>query len=254
MRRADHQLAWMLLGIAAIYLAVAAVMSTLPDPRRAGPVAGPAILAILISGLVACIVIGLRIRAYSRTGILLYFGGIAAFNLWNGIVVATSLTTRWWAPSPTQLSLRPQRGGRLHTAAGRGLADLAALSHPRHALDDLLGHPVRFSIAALLAAASKVEFSFVRDHVEVTDSMLSKQVSTLEQAGYVKVDKGFVGKRGRTWLSLTKGRPANVRTPYGRASRDRAKRRGRRRRPAALAFTSPLAGEVPAEGGGAPEA
>jgi DNA-binding MarR family transcriptional regulator len=78
------------------------------------------------------------------------------------------------------------------------------LSHPRHGLDDLFGHPVRFSIAALLAAASRVEFSFVRDHVEVTDSMLSKQVSNLEQAGYVKVDKGFVGKRGRTWLSLTK--------------------------------------------------
>ena len=78
------------------------------------------------------------------------------------------------------------------------------MSHPRHALDDLLGHPVRFSIAALLAAASKVEFSFVRDHVEVSDSMLSKQVSTFEQAGYVKVDKGFVGKRGRTWLSLTR--------------------------------------------------
>jgi DNA-binding MarR family transcriptional regulator len=78
------------------------------------------------------------------------------------------------------------------------------LSHPRHALDDLLAHPVRFSIAALLAAASKVEFSFVRDHVEVTDSVLSKQMSALEQAGYVKVDKGFVGKRPRTWLSLTR--------------------------------------------------
>ena len=78
------------------------------------------------------------------------------------------------------------------------------MSHPRHALDDLLGHPVRFSIAALLAAASKVEFSFVRDHLEVNDSNLSKQVSALEQAGYVKVDKGFVGKRGRTWLSLTR--------------------------------------------------
>ena len=78
------------------------------------------------------------------------------------------------------------------------------MSHPRHALDELLGHPVRFSIAALLAAASKVEFSFVRDHVEVTDSMLSKQVSLLEQARYVKVDKGFIGKRGRTWLSLTR--------------------------------------------------
>jgi DNA-binding MarR family transcriptional regulator len=78
------------------------------------------------------------------------------------------------------------------------------VTHPRHELDDLLAHPVRFSIAALLAAASKVEFSFVRDHVEVTDSVLSKQVSALEQAGYIKVDKGFVGKRARTWLSLTR--------------------------------------------------
>jgi DNA-binding MarR family transcriptional regulator len=59
-------------------------------------------------------------------------------------------------------------------------------------------------MVALLAAASRVEFSFVRDHVEVTDSMLSKQMSALEEVGYVKVHKGHVGKRPRTWLSLTK--------------------------------------------------
>ena len=78
------------------------------------------------------------------------------------------------------------------------------MSHPRHELDDLLGHPVRFSVVAMLAAAEQAEFGFVRDNVEVTDSMLSKQMSALEQAGYVKVKKGFVGKRPRTWLSLTK--------------------------------------------------
>jgi len=33
--------------------------------------------------------------------------------------------------------------------------------------------------------------------------VLSKQVATLESAGYVKVKKGYVGKRPRTWLSLT---------------------------------------------------
>ena len=32
---------------------------------------------------------------------------------------------------------------------------------------------------------------------------MSKQVSTLESAGYVHVKKGYVGKRPRTWLSLT---------------------------------------------------
>ena len=58
-------------------------------------------------------------------------------------------------------------------------------------------------MVALLAAADRVEFSFARVHVEVSDSVLSKQMSALEQAGYIKVRKGFVGKRPRTWLSLT---------------------------------------------------
>ena len=80
----------------------------------------------------------------------------------------------------------------------------ARVTHPRHELDDLFGHPVRFSIVAMLAPAGKIEFSFVRDQLEISDSMLSKQVSALEQAGYVKVDKGFIGKRARTWLSITR--------------------------------------------------
>ena len=76
-------------------------------------------------------------------------------------------------------------------------------SHPRHRLDDLIHSPVRFSIVATLAGADNAEFSFVRDAIEVSDSVLSRQVSTLESAGYVKVKKGYVGKRPRTWLSLT---------------------------------------------------
>jgi hypothetical protein len=96
-RRADHQLGWILLGIAAMYLAVGSLMSTLPDPRRAGPVIGPAILAIMVVGLVGLVFVGLRIRAFSRAGILLYFGGVGAFGLWNGIVVGVSISMRWWA-------------------------------------------------------------------------------------------------------------------------------------------------------------
>ena len=77
------------------------------------------------------------------------------------------------------------------------------MTHPRHQLDALLSHPVRFSIAALLASANRAEFGFVRDQVEISDSVLSKQTSTLQSAGYVSVDKAFIGKRARTWLSLT---------------------------------------------------
>ncbi|GAA4976557.1 transcriptional regulator [Kineococcus glutinatus] len=63
--------------------------------------------------------------------------------------------------------------------------------------------PVRFSVLAALAAADEAEFSFVRDTVEVSDSVLSKQVTVLEEAGYVRVRKGAVGRRPRTWLALT---------------------------------------------------
>jgi DNA-binding MarR family transcriptional regulator len=63
---------------------------------------------------------------------------------------------------------------------------------------------VRYSIVALLAGATRAEFGFVRDQVEVSDSVLSKQASALEQAGYLKVRKGFIAKRARTWLSLTR--------------------------------------------------
>jgi hypothetical protein len=95
--RADHQLGWMLFGIAAIYLAVGAVVSTLPDARRGSPVVSLAILAILIVGLVGFVYVGLRIRAYSRGVIFPYFGGIIAFNLWNAGVSGVSILTRWWA-------------------------------------------------------------------------------------------------------------------------------------------------------------
>lgn len=83
------------------------------------------------------------------------------------------------------------------------------MSHPRHALDEIIHAPVRLSIMAMLAATETIEFSYLRDTIEVSDSLLSKHIQTLEKAGYVRVTKGFVGKRPRTWLALTdEGRDA----------------------------------------------
>ncbi|WP_017613445.1 winged helix-turn-helix domain-containing protein [Nocardiopsis salina] len=85
------------------------------------------------------------------------------------------------------------------------------MKHPRSRLDEVIHSPVRFSVVAALAGADQAEFRFVRDAVEVSDSQLSKQVSVLEKAGYVKVGKFAVGRRTRTSLSLT---------PEGRAAFD----------------------------------
>jgi len=88
------------------------------------------------------------------------------------------------------------------------VSDLAT-GHARHRLDEVIHAPVRFSIMAALAQVDEAEFAAVRDAVEVSDSVLSRQVSLLESHRYVHVKKGYVGKRPRTWLSLTKtGRQA----------------------------------------------
>ena len=72
--------------------------------------------------------------------------------------------------------------------------------------------PIRLSIMAYLSEVDRAEFGLVRDAVELTAAALSKQVSTLEEAGYVCVEKGYVGKRPRTWLALAPaGREAMAR-------------------------------------------
>lgn len=89
---------------------------------------------------------------------------------------------------------------------------MTASQHPRHDLDDLLTHAVRFSIVAALAGVEKAEFAAVRDSVEITAPTLSKQVALLESAGYLGVEKGRVGRQPRTWLLLTDaGREAYTR-------------------------------------------
>lgn len=75
--------------------------------------------------------------------------------------------------------------------------------------DDLIHAPTRLSIVSLLAASEWAEFKFIRDTVGLSDSALSKQLTTLEEAGYVEIRKGFVGKRPRTTAGLTRaGRTA----------------------------------------------
>lgn len=81
--------------------------------------------------------------------------------------------------------------------------------HPRHRLVDALTHPVRFSLVAALNAVDSVDFATMRDQLQVSDSVLSRQASQLEELGIVAIRKGYVGKRPRTWLSLTaEGRAA----------------------------------------------
>ena len=70
--------------------------------------------------------------------------------------------------------------------------------------DPVIHAPARLQIATLLTAVNEAEFSFLRDAVKVSDSVLSKHISQMAEAGYVKVRKAALGGRQRTWLSLTR--------------------------------------------------
>jgi DNA-binding MarR family transcriptional regulator len=75
--------------------------------------------------------------------------------------------------------------------------------------DAVIHPPPRLQICGLLAAVDTMEFAAVRDAVGVSDSVLSKHVKQLEEAGYVVVRKATIASRQRTSLALTKaGRAA----------------------------------------------
>jgi DNA-binding transcriptional ArsR family regulator len=69
--------------------------------------------------------------------------------------------------------------------------------------DEMIHPPTRLAIVSLLAAVEWADFKVIRDQVGLSDSALSKQLSTLEEAGYVQIRKAFIGKRPRTSARLT---------------------------------------------------
>ncbi|WP_435747787.1 winged helix-turn-helix domain-containing protein [Nocardioides sp. SYSU DS0663] len=76
-------------------------------------------------------------------------------------------------------------------------------------LDPVIHAPKRLAAMAVLSTASSVTFPFLREHLQVSDSDLSKQMTALEKAGYVSVAKTGRGRGATTSYRLTRaGRTA----------------------------------------------
>lgn len=69
--------------------------------------------------------------------------------------------------------------------------------------DEIIHPSTRLSIVALLAAVDWVDFAFVRDRLGLSDSALSKQFATLEEAGYISVERPLTERRRRVRVRLT---------------------------------------------------
>ena len=83
------------------------------------------------------------------------------------------------------------------------------ISHPANGLDDVVHQRVRLGILTVAHEARRVEFSYLRDTLGVTAGNLSQHLGVLENAELIAIEKGYAGKRARTWITLTKaGRAA----------------------------------------------
>ena len=74
-------------------------------------------------------------------------------------------------------------------------------------LDSVIHQPARLRIMGALcglAPTEQVDFRFLKQKLDLTDGNLGAHLVTLEESGYISVEKTFVGKRPKTFLSVTK--------------------------------------------------
>jgi DNA-binding MarR family transcriptional regulator len=101
--------------------------------------------------------------------------------------------------------------------AEAGIPDPAAPpAHPVTGLDDVVHQRVRLGILTITHEARRVEFGYLRTQLNLTAGNLSQHVTVLETAGLVEVEKGYEGKRGRTWIALTPAGSAALAEEIGR--------------------------------------
>lgn len=71
-------------------------------------------------------------------------------------------------------------------------------------LDPLLHSELRLAIMSILISVEKSEFTYIKEKTEATAGNLSVQLSKLEEAGYLKIEKAFKGKMPQTTCIITK--------------------------------------------------
>ncbi|KCZ50987.1 hypothetical protein HY29_06455 [Hyphomonas beringensis] len=76
-------------------------------------------------------------------------------------------------------------------------------------IDDVIHGRLRLGVMAYLSTVSPAIFGELRDKVGATDGNLSTHLRKLEEAGYVDLEKLFVGRKPQTRIHLTEaGRKA----------------------------------------------
>jgi DNA-binding transcriptional ArsR family regulator len=87
--------------------------------------------------------------------------------------------------------------------------DELAGGHPTAGIDDTVHQRHRLGILTITAEAQRADFGQLRAALGLTAGNLSRHLTVLEEAGLVQVEKGYEGRRPRTWVRITsQGRKA----------------------------------------------
>jgi DNA-binding MarR family transcriptional regulator len=78
------------------------------------------------------------------------------------------------------------------------------MNHDISQLNKAFDSRIRLGIMSILAVNDKVEFSVLKEMLDLTDGNLASHISALEKLTYVEVTKQFIGKKPNTSYMITK--------------------------------------------------
>jgi DNA-binding MarR family transcriptional regulator len=85
----------------------------------------------------------------------------------------------------------------------------AAEAHPAAGLNETVHQRHRLGILAITSRSRQADFGYLQEALGLTSGNLSRHLTVLEDAGLIRVEKGYRGRRPRTWVSITRqGRAA----------------------------------------------
>jgi DNA-binding MarR family transcriptional regulator len=80
----------------------------------------------------------------------------------------------------------------------------AAGAHPAVGLNEIVHQRHRLGILAITSRSRQADFGYLQETLGLTSGNLSRHLVVLEDAGLVRVEKGYLGRRPRTWVSITR--------------------------------------------------
>lgn len=78
------------------------------------------------------------------------------------------------------------------------------MKNPIENLNKIFDSRIRLGIMSALLVNEDVNFNELKELIQVTDGNLASHLKTLEESGYLKVQKGFVGRKTNTTYTVTK--------------------------------------------------